>query len=84
MLQISGDISLRSHRSNMRWPITEPHMETETTISYYNLRLNVSDNGVTDDSMTSYMTYKIGEILVQIFKIPFLDDTDTRYKTNVF
>ena len=39
-------------------------MGTETTISSFNLGLNVSDNGVHDDSMAFYMTYKIGEILV--------------------
>ena len=48
----------------MTWPITEPHMVTETTISSFNLGLNVSDNEVHNDSMTSYMTYKIGEIIV--------------------
>ena len=48
----------------MRWPTIEPPIETEATISSFNLGLNVSDNGVHDDSMTSYMTYKIGEIIV--------------------
>ena len=59
----------------MTWPTTVPPMETEATISSFNLGLNVSDNGLTDDQMTSYMTYKIGEILVKFFKILLLDNT---------
>ena len=36
-------------------------METKGNISSFNIIRNISDNGVPDDTMTSYMTYKIGE-----------------------